>query len=123
MTTAIIIATFAASFSSFFLGAYWYFLKFEKRKETGLKDCNNHPLYEGNLITYSYWDKFDPEGFARVTGKIVFENAAFVVKDVEFDGYKWDSFSNRPELLYDWLNDFKCRKVTSNLQPVTCNQL
>lgn len=80
-------------------------------KYTGFKDCENNPLFDGDNIKFHYSDKHEENGTGTVIGKICFENGTFVVKEISFAGYDWNSSENRPSLLFDWLNDNKCYKV------------
>jgi len=109
--TIIIIAAIAYTLACAVLGAYWYQCKYQVTTKTGLKDCDNRPLYEGDLIVFCYEDYSEPDEFIDIIGKIVFENGAFVVKEISFDNYDWNDESRRPELLYTWLKDNPCTKI------------
>lgn len=91
-----------------------------KRVFTGLRDAKGRKLYESDYISFKYKDKIAPGGFDFITGQIVFENGAFVVKEINFDGYDWNTEANRPMLLWEWLRNDVCTK-TRNPELVTSN--
>jgi hypothetical protein len=84
-------------------------------KKSGLTDINGEPLSAGDHIRFTYPDECEPEGFGEVIARVVFENGAFVAKEIHFEHYNWNT-SNRPELLYDFLRDNLCTKTTLNLE-------
>lgn len=81
-----------------------------KRLYSGLKDASGKKIYNGDAIYFNYPDKAEQSGFATIVATVVFENGAFVAKEVNFTGYDWNEASLRPELLYDWIKDEKCYK-------------
>lgn len=82
-----------------------------KQRYSGLKDASGKKLYEGDSIYFNYQDTAEDAGYGTVVAKVVFENGAFVAKEVNFTGYDWAEESLRPQLLYDWINDEKCYKL------------
>ena len=93
---------------------------------TGLK-LKGQKLYAKDVIQFRYEDKCEPGGYGYCTGVIEFENGAFVVKEIGFKYYNWKDNMERPELLYDWLKDNRCKYIgyilenpkleTKSLQP------
>ena len=63
---------------------------------TGLKDAKGRKLYNGDKIYYTYKDSCEKKGFGTITGTIVFENAAFVVKEESYTKYDWNFEMNKP---------------------------
>lgn len=84
----------------------------KKRAYTGLKDAKGRKLYEGDTIAYTYTDSCEPNGIGTNEGVIVFENAAFVVKEPSYKGYDWRFESTRPFLLWEWLLNNRCFRPT-----------
>ncbi len=88
-----------------------------KRRYTGLKDAKGRKLYERDTIYYKYKDTLEAKGFGIVTGEIVFENAAFVVKEPSYKFYDWSVQMTRPGLLWQWLTEDTCfRKPISRIK-------
>ena len=82
---------------------------------TGLK-LKGQKLYTKDVIQFRYKDNMEPTGYGYCTGVIEFENGAFVVKEIGFKHYDWENESQRPDLLYDWLKDNRCKYIGNILE-------
>ena len=77
---------------------------------TGLK-LKGQKLYTKDVIQFRYEDKCEPGGYGYCTGVIEFENGAFVVKEIGFKYYNWKDNMQRPDLLFKWLKDDRCKYI------------
>lgn len=82
-----------------------------KKQYSGLKDASGKKIYNGDSIYFNYSDQAEEKGYGTIVATVVFENGAFVAKEVNFTGYDWAVPSQRPELLFDWISKEKCYKL------------
>ena len=85
------------------------------RAFTGMRDSKGKKLFNGDRISFTYDDRHEEYGYGVITGTIVFENAAFVVKEECFTKYDWRSESTRPALLWEWLQNDNCIKRSQKM--------
>jgi len=75
-------------------------------KNSGLK-INGIEVKEGDVIRFKYEDDMEDEGYGYCTGKVVFKNGCFVVKE-DFD---YTKAKTPPDTLYNWITDNECEII------------
>lgn len=70
---------------------------------TGLRDCNDKDIYEGDHIHFQYNDICEETGYGHCVGVVSWGACGFIVKEIGFDYTR-----QNPSTLIEWLVDEKC---------------
>ena len=85
------------------------------KKDIIFKHCNTllkigkKFVHEGDIIEYTYEDKWEEGGKGSCKAIVSFENGMFVCRQIGFDYMKEQSLT-----LYDWLSGGNC-KIVGNI--------